>query len=214
METHLAFPGKDDWNAQRVPAYVECEFRRYLNFGFLACGFARAHCPDCGHDFLVAFSCKGRKLGPSCNAPRMAETSAHLVDHLIPPLPVRQWILSVPKRLRQYLEREPRAISAVLHILLRAIEADLRQSGGARSHARFGAVSFIHRFGASLNWHVHYHFCVINGVFEPAEDAGDVPESSRFRPAAELTPAAVAAIAEQVRVLRCFWSKGLSDLIG
>ncbi|MEY6434130.1 transposase zinc-binding domain-containing protein [Thioalkalicoccus limnaeus] len=34
----------------------------------LAYGFARARCSDCGHDFLVAFSCKGRAVCPSCNA--------------------------------------------------------------------------------------------------------------------------------------------------
>jgi hypothetical protein len=34
------------------------------------------------------------------------------------PLPVRQWVLSVPKRLRWYLKREPQAVSAVLHIFL------------------------------------------------------------------------------------------------
>ncbi|KAA6181778.1 hypothetical protein F2Q65_18885 [Thiohalocapsa marina] len=56
------------------------------------------------------------------------------------------------------------------------------------------------RFGASLNRHVHYHCCVIDGVCEPAEDVGDRPQSVRFRPAAELTPEAVAAVAEQVRV--------------
>jgi hypothetical protein len=95
------------------------------------------------------------------------KTAAHLVDHVIPPLPVRQWVLSVPKRLRWYLEREPQAVSAVLHILLRVIEAHLRRSSGGNSQARFGAVSFIHRFGASLNRHVHYHCCVIDGVFEP-----------------------------------------------
>ena len=81
----------DDWDAQRVPAYVEREFRRYLECSILAYGFARARCPDCGHDFLVAFSCKGRGLCPSCNARRMAETAAHLIDHVFPPLPVRQW---------------------------------------------------------------------------------------------------------------------------
>ena len=74
-------------------------------------------------------------------------------------------------------------------------------------------MSFIHRFGASLNRHVHYHCCVIDGVFEPAEDAGDSPESVRFCPAAELTPEAVAAIAEQVRVrvLRWFARSGLIE---
>ena len=64
------------------------------------------------------------------------------------------------KRLRWYLEREPQAVTIVLQILLRVIEAHLRQGSGASAHARFGAVSFIHRFGASLNRHVHFHCCV------------------------------------------------------
>jgi hypothetical protein len=58
----------------------------------------------------------------------------------------------------------------VLHILLRVIEAHLRKGNdGASSRARLGAVSFIHRFGASLNRHIHYHCCIIDGVFEPVE---------------------------------------------
>ena len=39
------------------------------------------------------------------------------------------------------------------------------------------------RFGASLNRHVQYRCCVIGGVFAPAEDAADVSESVRDRPA-------------------------------
>jgi hypothetical protein len=100
LETYLALAGEDDWDGQRVPAYVEREFRHYLECGILAYGFARARCPDCGHDFLVAFSCKGRGLCPSCNTRRMVETAAHLVGRVIPPLPVRQWVLSAPKRRR------------------------------------------------------------------------------------------------------------------
>jgi hypothetical protein len=74
-------------------------------------------------------------------------------------------------------------------------------------------VSFIHRFGASLNRHVHFHCCVIDGVFEPVKDTHNVPQSVRFRPAAELTPEALAAIAEQVRVrvLRWFARSGLIE---
>ena len=72
--------------------------------------------------------------------------------------------------------------------------------GGATSaHARLGAVSFIHRFGASLNRHVHCHSCVIDGVFESLEDASGVSEAVR------LTPHAVAAILEQVRVRVLHW---------
>ena len=37
----------------------------------------------------------------------MAQTAAQLVDNVFPPLPVRQWGLSVSKRLRYFLERAP-----------------------------------------------------------------------------------------------------------
>jgi hypothetical protein len=74
-------------------------------------------------------------------------------------------------------------------------------------------VSFIHRFGASLNRHVHYHCWVIDGVFELLEEAGDIPQSVRFRPAAALTPQALAAIAEQVRVRVLRWFCASAELV-
>ena len=49
-----------------VPRFVERAFRDSLRCGFLAGGFARFRCVDCGLDRLVAFSCKGRALCPSC----------------------------------------------------------------------------------------------------------------------------------------------------
>jgi hypothetical protein len=36
-----------------------------------------------------------------------------------------------------------------------------------------GAVAFIHRFGSSLNEHVHFHVCAVDGVFEEAAGEGD-----------------------------------------
>jgi hypothetical protein len=43
LETYLAMAaGEDDCDGQRVPAYVEREFRRYLECGILAYAFARA----------------------------------------------------------------------------------------------------------------------------------------------------------------------------
>jgi hypothetical protein len=44
LETHLTLAGEDDRGGQRVPAYVEREFRRYLECGILADAFARARC--------------------------------------------------------------------------------------------------------------------------------------------------------------------------
>ena len=31
---------------------------------------------------------------------------------------------------------------------------------------QIGAIAFIHRFGSSLNGHVHFHVCAVDGVFE------------------------------------------------
>ena len=101
----------------------------------------------------------------------MVETAAHLADHVIPRLPVRQWVVSVPKRLRYHLERDPAVLNTTLHIFLTAIERVLRQhSPGASAASRLGAVIFIHRFGALLNTHLHFHCIVVDGVFEA--DAG------------------------------------------
>ncbi len=97
FETYLSLSG-EGWEDNPVPAYVEREFRRYLECGILAYRFARVRCPECGRDFLVAFSCKGRSVCPSCNARRMAESAVHLIDHVFPKLLVRQWVLSLPKR--------------------------------------------------------------------------------------------------------------------
>lgn len=53
--------------------FVEEEFRAFLQSGWLAGGFARFHCGDCGLDRLIPFSCKGRALCPSCGGRRIAE---------------------------------------------------------------------------------------------------------------------------------------------
>ena len=209
VQTHLAtwLALQDDGAGATAPAVTEREFRRYLECGILAHGFARARCADCGHDFLVAYSCKGRGVCPSCNTRRMVETAAHLADHVIPRLPVRQWVLSVPKRLRYHLERDPAIQNAALRIFLNAIERTLRQcSPGASATSQLGAVVFIHRFGALLNAHLHFHCIVVDGVFDAAADDGVT-----FHLATGLDAQAISAVQASVRgrLLRAAERRGL-----
>jgi hypothetical protein len=70
-----------------VPGYVEEELRGYLECGILCFGFARALCTGCGQAFVVAFSCKGRGVCPSCNGRHMAQTAAH--DGVFVPAPAQ-----------------------------------------------------------------------------------------------------------------------------
>jgi hypothetical protein len=70
LETYLTARREADPDGVPIPRHIERELRGYLDCGILACGFARAYCDTCGHDFLVAFSCKGRGLCPSCTCSR------------------------------------------------------------------------------------------------------------------------------------------------
>ncbi|MEI2622792.1 MAG: IS91 family transposase [Giesbergeria sp.] len=169
------FDGQGD---HHTPKPFVCKaFAKYLECGIFAHGFARARCGDCGHDYFVAFSCKGRGVCPSCTTRRMVETAAHLNDHVFPRLPVRQWVLSVPKRLRYFMQRDGAVLSMVLRIFLRVIAQTLQTHSPGAAHMdkaglHIGAIAFIHRFGSSLNEHVHFHVCVVDGVFEEVAGRG------------------------------------------
>jgi hypothetical protein len=125
----------------------------------------------------------------------MAETAAHLVDHVLPQVPVRQWVLSLPKRLRYFLHHRAELVNPVRRIFLAEVEAALRAfSSDATDGARFEAVTFVHRFGSALNANLHFHCCVIDGLFREAD------EGVGFHPAL-LTDRALAKVHQQAR--RC-----------
>ncbi|WNG34842.1 hypothetical protein F0U61_15170 [Archangium violaceum] len=103
-----------------MPRYVERDFARYLECGVLAHGFARVRCESCKDELLVAFSCKGRGVCPSCNAKRAHVTAEHLVERVLPHVPYRQWTLSFPHRVRWVLLKDVGLLSDVLTLFLRA----------------------------------------------------------------------------------------------
>jgi hypothetical protein len=73
LATYLELARQADWDGEAVPAYVEREFRRFLECGILACGFARAYCDAGGHDFRIAFSCKGASASDLTHCPSAHE---------------------------------------------------------------------------------------------------------------------------------------------
>jgi hypothetical protein len=164
-----------------LPQFVKDEFDAFLECGILAHGFLRLRCGDCGHDKLVAFSCKRRGFCPSCGARRMAQTAAHLVDHVIPHLPVRQWVLSLPIPLRLLLAAQPKLVTLVLQVMHRVIALHLLgQAGLNADEADGGAVTLIQRFGSAANLNIHLHCLVLDGVYwlgiDGAPEFVEVPE--------------------------------------
>jgi len=74
----------------------------YLECGDLTHGFARVRCPDCRHEFLLAFSCRGRWFCPSCHAKKVVQFGELLRENVLYPVPHRQYVFSIPILLRKY----------------------------------------------------------------------------------------------------------------
>jgi hypothetical protein len=97
----------------------------------------------------------------------MVESAAHLVDHVFPEAPVRQWVLTFPFPLRFLFANDPSALSAVLTVVHRAIATFVVRHSGftVSSGARTGAVTLIQRFGSALNLNVHLHMLFLDGAY-------------------------------------------------
>jgi len=189
LETFLERAQRRD---QAPPRFVEQELRAFLRCGVLSHGFLRLHCDDCGHDRLVAFSCKRRGFCPSCGGRRMADTAAQLVDRVLPEVAIRQWVLTLPYPLRYRCAYDARLTSAVLRSFIQALFAELRRRSrrtwGLRAE-QCGAVTFIQRFGSALNLNVHFHTLALDGAYAYASGQ---EQALRFLP---LPPPDVDAVA-------------------
>ncbi len=109
---------------------------RFLDCGLLEQGFARVRCATCRAEFLVAFRCKGRHFGPSCHARRLAEWSLWLDERLLAPVPHRQVVLTLPKRLRAYFLHDRRRLGLLSRIAARTLRAYVRAALGERDAGR------------------------------------------------------------------------------
>jgi hypothetical protein len=126
----------------------------------------------------------------------MAKTAMHLEQHVLPRVGFRQWVISFPKRVRYFLQRDPRRLRSVLRICMRAIESAIRAGcPDAPAQARVAAVLFSQGFGASLNVHPHGHFVVSEGVYA-LDDSGGLTFYQRVDP---LDDKAIAALSDTIR---------------
>ena len=98
---------------------------------------------------------------------RMVESAAHLLDHVVPDVPMHQWVLSFRWPLRVLFAERPDWLSRILGIVTRALSsgvgrrACLRRGDGAET----GAITFIQRHGSALNLNVHFHHLVPDGAY-------------------------------------------------
>ena len=94
---------------------------QFYRCGDLAAGFTRLQCPDCGHEKLLAFSCKGRHFCPSCHQRRVRQTGHWIAHTLCNDVPHRQFVFTMPRPLRGIFRKRRH----LLHHLFRTPELPL-----------------------------------------------------------------------------------------
>jgi hypothetical protein len=135
----------------------------------------------------------------------MAQQAAHLVEQVIPWVPTRQWVVSVPIPLRYWMAPS-RELTANVHTIIRRtigqyyVHQAVKQ-GATRATVQPGSVTFLQRFGGSLNLNLHYHFVFLEGVFVDRAAYGLKP---RFRPSVPPTDANITTVLQKIsrRVIR------------
>jgi len=102
----------------------------------------------------------------------MADRAAHWIEHVLPAVGVRQWVLTVPWGRRFLLARHPAMIRGVLGIAKREIFGWYRDDLARRGLAggQTGSVTVVQRFGSALRLNVHFHMLVLDGCYVEGTD--------------------------------------------
>jgi len=148
----------------------------FLRCGDLNHGFARVRCPDCRHEFLVAFSCKQRCICPSCSQKRTLLFGMHVADDICQPVPHRQFVWTIPKRLRVFFRFHRDLLNRLPALAWQTVTETYAAILGP--DVRPGGVLAIQTFGQLIHFHPHLHALVTDGAFAPDGQFVHLPETS------------------------------------
>ena len=136
----------------------------FLRCGDLHAGFTRLHCAACGHDFLLAFSCKQRGLCATCHQRRTLTEAATIAEQICAPVPHRHLVLTLPRLLRGLFQRTPSLLGELYHATRDVLTRWLRARTDCPT-GQPGLVVAVQTFGDYLLWHPHVHVLAAAGVF-------------------------------------------------
>jgi len=98
---------------------------------------------------------------------RMNEMAVNLTENVFPKVPIRQFVLSIPKQLRYMLAYNPKLTTIVLNLFLKTVSKWYKKRAKKKNitNCQTGAITFVQRFGSSLNVNVHFHTLFLDGVY-------------------------------------------------
>ncbi len=144
--------------------YIANVIFRYLDCGDLSHGFARVRCKDCGHEYLLAFSCKRRHFCPSCHQKRVVEFGEWLCMDVLKKIPHRHFVFSIPKILRRYFLYDRKLLAALSRSAWESLKVFIQQAVPEKEPIP-GAVIAMQTFGDFLGFNPHCHILLTDGCF-------------------------------------------------
>ena len=145
--------------------YIMDVIYKFLDCGDPHHGFARVKCQDCKHEYILPFSCKRRHFCPSCHQKRVIEFGEHLNEKVLDEVYHRQWVFSIPKRLRQYFMYDRKLLSKLSLCAWRVLSEYLKCSVSLENPIP-GAIISVQTFGEFLNFNPHLHIIITDGCFD------------------------------------------------
>ena len=135
---------------------------QYLDCGILANGFARVKCKGCGHEYLLAFSCKRRHFCPSCHAKRVVGFEEWLCSNVLKSVPHRHFVFSIPKMIRIYFLFDRKLLADLARIAWEVLSLYYKNSVNKKNVMPAAAAS-IQTFGDFLGFNPHLHILACDG---------------------------------------------------
>ncbi|MGH9577449.1 MAG: transposase zinc-binding domain-containing protein, partial [Terriglobales bacterium] len=143
-------------------AVEERTIERFIECGDPHHGFARIHCDACGHDYLLAFSCKTRYFCPSCHQKRVLLYGEWVEENVLEPVAHRQYVFTVPQLLRPIFARHRAWLGELCRIAARLL---VKAYAAAGPGTRPGMILFVQTFGDLANFNPHVHVLAADGAF-------------------------------------------------
>ena len=137
---------------------------QFLDCGDLRCGFARLRCAACRKELLLPYSCRRRCFCPSCHQKRALLFAEHVDEEVLGDLPVRQYVVTIPKMLRLCFKYDRKLLGLLSQCFYASVKELFQDAAQDRSSLP-GMIASRQSYGDDpTRFHPHLHSLVADGL--------------------------------------------------
>jgi hypothetical protein len=132
---------------------IRSAVQKFLKCGDLKEGFARVKCKNCGTEHFLAFSCRQRCCCPSCHQKRALLLALHLGDDVLEQVAHRQFVFTIPKRLRIYFRYDRKLLGTLAQAAWETVRDVFIEEVSSDDDIFPAMIAGIQTFGDLINCH-------------------------------------------------------------